>query len=79
MKRVLDLSDGAGGKDPTPKRGKYERYTGTEKAQAGKRAVEHGVVATIRYFPKVLPDRSLKESSVRTCSICPTAASQTPT
>ena len=66
VKRVLDLSDRAGGKDPTPKRGKYKHYTGTEKAQIGKRAVEHGVVATIRYFSKVFPDHLLKESSVRT-------------
>ena len=28
VKRVLDLSNGAGGKDPTPKREKYEHYTG---------------------------------------------------
>ena len=66
VKRVLDLSDEAGGKDPAPKRGKYEHYTGAEKVQIGKRAAEHGVVATIRYFSKIFPDRSLKESSVRT-------------
>ena len=50
VKQAPDLSDGARGKasDPMPKHGKYEHYTGTEKAQIGKRAAEHGVTATIQ-------------------------------
>ena len=38
--------------------------TAEEKAQIAKRAAEHGVTATIRYFSKMHPH--LKESSVRT-------------
>ena len=55
-------------KDATPKsaRGEYERFTPEEKARIGKRAAEHGVPAAIRYFSKVFPGRSLKESTVRT-------------
>ena len=48
VKRVLDLSVRAGGKDPMSKRGKYKHYTGIEKVQIGKRAAEDGVLASIR-------------------------------
>ena len=65
VKRVLDLSDRGGGKDRTPKCGNYEHYTATEKVQIAKRAAEHSATATICYFSKVFPNRSLKESSVR--------------
>ena len=50
----------------TSKRGTYERFTAEEKAKIGRRATEHGVTASVRYFSKVFPGRSLKESSVRT-------------
>ena len=50
----------------TSKRGAYERFTAEEKARIGKRAAEHGVTASVRYFSKVFPGRSLRESSVRT-------------
>ena len=55
-------------KDATPKsaHGEYEHFTPEEKARIGKRAAEHGVTAAIRYFSKVFPGRSLKESTVQT-------------
>ena len=55
-------------KDATPKsaRGDYEHFIPEEKARIGKRAAEHGVTGAIRYFSKVFPGRSLKESTVRT-------------
>ena len=53
--------------DPEPvkgARGSYTKFTAEQKAGIRKRAAEHGVAATIRYFRKQFPD--LKESSVRT-------------
>ena len=47
-------------------RGEYEHFTPKEKARIGKRASEHGVTATVRFFSKSFPGRPLKESSVRT-------------
>ncbi len=46
------------------KRGSYVKFTPEQKAEVGKRAAEHGVAATVRYFGKRFP--GLKESSVRT-------------
>ena len=48
------------------RRGAYEHFTPKEKARIGKRAAEHGVTATVRFFSKAFPGRPLKESSVRT-------------
>lgn len=45
-------------------RGHYSKFTAKQKAKIGKRAAEHGVAATVRYFDKTFP--GLKESSVRT-------------
>ena len=53
----------AQGTEPT-KRGAYAKFTPAQKAGIGKRAAEHGVAATVRYFEKKYP--GLKESSVRT-------------
>ena len=66
VKWALELFDGAGEKDLMPKLGQYKHYTGIEKAQIGKQAVENDVVATIRCFSKVFPNGSFKESGVRT-------------
>jgi hypothetical protein len=52
--------------ESTTRRGTYEHFTSEEKALIGKRAAEFGVRASIRYFSKKFPHRSLKESSVRT-------------
>ena len=49
------------------KRGKYDHYTPEEKAEISKRAVEHGIAATIRFYSRKHPERpALKESTVRT-------------
>ena len=61
VKQVLDQTDKA-----ELKRGAYEHFTPEEKARIGKRAAEHGVTASLRYFSKVYSGRSLKESTVRT-------------
>ena len=45
-------------------RGAYSKFTSEQKAVIGKRAAEHGVAATIRFYAKKFPN--LKESSVRT-------------
>ena len=68
VKKVLDLPTGsrAEEKKTTSKRGMYDHFTPEEKARIGKRAAEHSVTATIRYFSKLLPGRLLKESTVRT-------------
>ena len=66
VKRVLDLPTAAEEKQTTSKRGTYNHFTPEEKARIGKRAAEHSVTATIRYFSKVFPDCLLKESTVRT-------------
>ena len=70
-REVKQLLDGADKQDSprttsTYNRGTYERFTAEEKAKIGRRAAEHGVTASVRYFSKVFPGRSLKESSVRT-------------
>ena len=46
-------------------RGRYEVFSSDEKAKIGKRAAEYGVLASIRHFSKIYPDRVLKESTVR--------------
>ena len=48
-----------------PKRGIYAKFTPEQKADIGKRAAEHGIESTVRYYSKWLPDCPLKESSVR--------------
>ena len=55
-----------GTQHPDRTRGSYEQFTAEEKARIGKRAAEHGVASTVRYFNKVFSDRIVKESSVRT-------------
>ena len=44
-------------------RGCYEKYTPEQKAMIGKRAAEHGVVASVRHYIKDFPN--LKENTVR--------------
>ena len=46
-------------------RGAYLKMSAEKKAEIGKRAAEHGVLATVHYYASKLPD-PLKESSVRT-------------
>ena len=46
-------------------RGVYQKLSAEKKAEIGKRAAEHGVIATVRYYASKLPE-PLKESSVRT-------------
>ena len=46
-------------------RGPYMKVTDAQKAVIGKRAAEHSVTASIRYFSKMYPDIELKETSVR--------------
>ena len=41
------------------------KMSSEKKAEIGKRAAEHGVLATVRYYASRLPE-PLKESSVRT-------------
>ena len=56
-------------KERTPNGRKGQHYTKISpevKAEIGRRAAEHGVAATIRFYIKKLPDCELKESSVRT-------------
>ena len=36
-------------------RGPYTKFTPEQKAEIGKRAAEHGVVATVRYYEKRFP------------------------
>ena len=74
VKTALDSSvenktDEISGKksEKSSKRGRYDIYSPEEKASIGKRAAEHGVTSTIRYYAKKYPERPLlKESSVRT-------------
>ena len=49
----------------TKSRGPYTKFTPEEKAEIGKRAAEHGVAATVRYYKKRY-SQGIKESSVRT-------------
>ena len=53
-----------GTQKPDCARGSYEQFTVEEKARIGKRAGEHGVASTVRYFSKVFSDHVVKESSV---------------
>ncbi len=46
-------------------RGTYLKISAEKKAEIGQRAVEHGVLATVRYYATRLPV-PLKESTVRT-------------
>jgi len=46
-------------------RGSYFKLTPAQKFDVGKRAVEHGIAASIRYFEKKYPDLQLKETTVR--------------
>ena len=46
------------------KRGPYLKLTPEKKADIGKYAAEHGIVAAIRYFSKDFPDSTLKETTV---------------
>ena len=43
----------------------YLILTPTQRLAVGKRAAEHGVMATIRYYAKRFPDLALKETTVR--------------
>ena len=45
---------------------KGTRYLKISKAEIGRRAAEHSVAATVRFYAQKLPDHVLKESSVRT-------------
>ena len=46
-------------------RGPYLHLTPAQKFNIGKRASEHGVTSTLRYYKKAFPDLPLKETSVR--------------
>ena len=46
-------------------RGPYQKLSGPKRAEIGRRAAEHGVASTVRYYAGKLPEE-LKESSVRT-------------
>ena len=46
-------------------RGPYLSLTPSQKYEIGKRAAEHGVTASIRYYNKKYPDLMLKETTVR--------------
>ena len=49
----------------TAKRGVYQKLSAEKKAEIGKRAAEHGVIGTVRYYTSKLPE-SLNERSVWT-------------
>lgn len=66
MKQLLDQARDDHETTSTSKRGTYQTFTADEKARIEKRDAENGVIATVRYFSKVFPGRSLKENSVRT-------------
>ena len=46
-------------------RGPYLILTPAQQFEVGKRAAEHGVTASIRYFAKKYPELSLKETTVK--------------
>ena len=50
MKHVVELQRGK-------TRGPYTKFTPEQKAEMGKRAAEHGVVATVRYYKKRFPGK----------------------
>ena len=52
-------------KQATGRRGSYLVFTPSQRFQVGKRASEHGVTSTLRYYSKHFPDLPLKETSVR--------------
>ena len=47
-------------------RGSYEKFTAEIKAQIGRRAAEHGVASTVRFYANKFLDKQVKESTVRT-------------
>ena len=47
-------------------RGPYTKFTAEQRAAIGKRAAEHGIAATVRYYEKQYPNGDVKGSSVRT-------------
>ena len=49
-----------GTQHPDRTRGSYEQFTAEEKERIGKRAAEHGVASTVRYFNKVFSDRVVR-------------------
>ena len=51
-------------KESVKQRGPYAKFTAEQRAAIGKRAAEHGVAATVRYYRKQYAN--FKESSVRT-------------
>ena len=50
VKHVVELQRGK-------TRGPYTKFTSERKAEIGKRAAEHGVVATVRYYEKQFPGK----------------------
>ena len=58
------LNDAEVKKSASRARGTYSFLTSAQKYEVGKRAAEHGITATIRYYGKKYPDLALKESSV---------------
>lgn len=48
------------------RRGSYEKFTPEIKSQIAKRAAEHGVASTVRYYSGRFLKKQLKESTVRT-------------
>ena len=61
-------------------RGPYTKFTPEQKAEIGKRAADHGIVATVRYYEKQFPGklapavsangRGQLESSIRKIYFC---------
>ena len=47
------------------RKARYQVLTPAQWFAVGKRVVEHGVTATIRYYAKRFPDLALKETTVR--------------
>ena len=69
-KAVMVLLDPPGAEEKctsqSDKREGYDHFTPEEKARIGKRSAEHGIAATIHYFSKRFPGRSVKECNVLT-------------
>ena len=63
VKQILDKANKP--EENLAKCGAYEHFTPEEKAQIGKRAAEYGVTASLRYYSRAFPGRSLKESTVK--------------
>ena len=51
------------------RRGKYGKYSSKEKADIGRKAVEFGITATMKYYESVNPQRQLPSSSVYTWKV----------